>query len=77
MNARRAAWTEARGPIPKGWVIHNLNGNLDDNRLENLAAIPRKTGNISEVVAPYRERIRILELELRKEKLKDGHSTRG
>ena len=65
MNARRAAWTEARGPIPKGWVIHNLNGDMDDNRLENLAAVPRKTGNISEVVAPYRARIRKLELQLR------------
>ena len=65
MNARRAAWTEARGPIPKGWVVHNLNGNMADNRLENLAAVPRKTGNISQVVAPYRERIRKLELQLR------------
>ena len=65
MNARRAAWTEARGPIPKGWVVHNLNGNMADNRLENLAAVPRKTGNISEVVAPYRERLRKLELQLR------------
>ena len=65
MNARRAAGTEARGPIPKVWVVHNLNGNMADNRLENLAAIPRKTGNISEVVAPYRERIKKLELQLR------------
>jgi hypothetical protein len=68
MNARRAAWTEARGPIPKGWVVHNLNGNMADNRLENLAAVPRKTGNISQVVAPYRERIRKLELQLREDK---------
>ena len=67
MNARRAAWTEARGPIPKGWVVHNLNGNMADNRLENLAAVPRKTGNISEVVAPYRERIKQLELQLQGE----------
>ena len=67
MNARRAAWTEARGPIPKGSVVHNLNGNMADNRLEILAAIPRKTGNISEVVAPYRERIKKLELELQRE----------
>ena len=68
MNARRAAWSEKHGPIPKGWVVHNLNGNMADNRLENLAAVPRKTGNISEVVAPYRERIRKLELQLREDK---------
>ena len=68
MNARREAWSERHGPIPKGWVVHNLNGNPSDNRLENLAAIPRKTGNISQAIAPYRERIRILELKLNEEK---------
>ena len=64
MNLRRMAWTNERGPIPKGWIIHNMNGDMGDNRLENLACIPRKTGNISEVVAPYRQRIRKLELQL-------------
>ena len=64
MNARREAWTARHGPIPKGWVVHNMNGDMRDNRLENLACIPRKTGNISKVVAPYRERIRKLELQL-------------
>jgi hypothetical protein len=42
-----------------------MNGNMGDNRLENLACIPRKTENISQVVAPYRARIRKLELQLR------------
>ena len=69
MNARRLVWTENRGPIPKGWIVHNMNGNMGDNRLENLACIPRKTGNISNVVAPYRERIKILELQLREENI--------
>ncbi len=67
MNARRTAWTQRRGPIPKGWIVHNMNGNMEDNRLDNLACIPRKTDNISEVVAPYRERIKKLELELQRE----------
>ena len=67
MNARREAWTQQRGLIPKGWIVHNMNGDMEDNRLENLACIPRKTGNISEVVAPYRERIKKLELELQRE----------
>jgi len=44
-----------------------MNGNMEDNRLDNLACIPRKTDNISEVVAPYRERIKKLELELQRE----------
>ena len=69
MNVRRSVWIENRGPIPKGWIVHNMNGNMGDNRLENLACIPRKTENISNVVAPYRERIKILELQLRKENI--------
>jgi len=67
MNARREAWTARHGPIPKGWIVHNMNGDMEDNRLENLACIPRKTGNISKVVAPYRERIKKLELQFRRE----------
>jgi hypothetical protein len=42
-----------------------MNGDMRDVRLENLAAIPRKTGNITEVIAPYKKRIRHLERELR------------
>ena len=68
MNARRTAWSQRHGPIPKGWVVHNMNGDMGDNRLENLACIPRKTGNISEVIAPYRKRIRKLELQLQEDK---------
>ena len=67
MNARREAWTQQRGLITKGWIVHNMNGDMEDNRLENLACIPRKTGNISEVIAPYRERIKQLELQLQGE----------
>jgi len=63
MNLRRTVWSEARGPIPKGWVIHNLNGQPGDVRLENLAAVTRD--NIFLAVAPYRERIRNLELQLK------------
>ena len=67
MNLRRMAWTNERGPIPKCLSFFNMNGDMEDNRLENLAWIPRKTGNILEVVAPYRERIKKLELQLQRE----------
>ena len=63
MNVRRTIWSEAHGPIPKGWVVHNLNGQPADVGLENLAAVPRDS--IFLAVAPYRERIRNLELKLK------------
>ena len=70
MNARREAWQEAHGPIPKGWVVHNLNGNTGDNRIENLAAVPRYPEHMGQITAPYRERIRKLERELKLSKEK-------
>jgi hypothetical protein len=66
MNKKREMWQEAHGPIPKGWLIHSLNGDKGDVRLENLAAVPRYPLHQGQVTAPYVERIRKLELELLK-----------
>jgi len=60
MLEHRRIWAEQHGPIPKGWVVHHLNGNKGDNRLENLAALPREAP-AHKIVPPYRERIRKLE----------------
>lgn len=61
MNERRRVWQEAHGLIPKGWLIHSLNGNKQDTHLENLAAVPRYPDHLGQVTAPYVNRIRKLE----------------
>ena len=58
-------WEEANGrPLPKGWVIHHLNGIKDDNQIENLMAMPRNSHNPDFLTKPYQERIQELELKL-------------
>ena len=32
----RVIWEKHNGPIPKGMLIHHINGNKKDNRIENL-----------------------------------------
>lgn len=35
----RLVWERAYGKIPKGYIIHHINGNSKDNRLENLLCL--------------------------------------
>ena len=67
MNERRVVWQERHGPIPKGWLIHSLNGNKGDIHIENLAAIPRYPAHQGQITSPYVARIKDLE-KLLKEK---------
>jgi len=60
----RVIWEKEHGVIPKGWVIHHLNGIRDDNRIENLCAMSRKRHSPSEIIKPHQERIRQLELAI-------------
>ncbi len=65
MNIQREVWQEAHGEIPKGWLVHALNGKKRDVRLVNLAAVPRYPVHLGEITAPYILRIRNLEKELK------------
>ena len=70
MNERRAVWQEQHGQIPKGWLIHSLNGNKGDVRIENLACIPRYPEHQGQITAPYVVRINNLERLLKESKEK-------
>lgn len=70
MNEKREKWQGQHGLIPKGWLVHSLNGSKGDVRVENLAAIPRNPDHLGQVTAPYVERIRNLERELKLSKEK-------
>ena len=63
MNSRREIWTKKHGEIPKGWISINLNGQPADNRLENIAVIPRSM-HLKLIVSPFIVRIIQLEREL-------------
>lgn len=43
VRQHRHTWEQAHGPIPAGYVVHHLNGVRHDNRLENLAMMPKGT----------------------------------
>ena len=68
MKESREKWQEAHGPIPKGHLIHHLNGDTRDNRLENLAAVARYPAHLGQVTAPYVYRIKVLERLLKQHK---------
>lgn len=57
-------WEDTFGKrLPKGWHVHHLNGVTDDNRPENLQAMPQ--GAHIGWARPYKARIQQLEAELK------------
>lgn len=61
----RYVWEQAHSnKLPKGWVIHHLNGLKGDNRPENLFAMSRREHNSHLVELALQDRIRQLERQL-------------
>lgn len=55
-------WEKAHNmKLPKGWVIHHFNGIKDDNRSQNLTAMPRKKHHNQMFILELQNRIRKLE----------------
>jgi len=55
-------WEQANGEsLPKDWVVHHLNGVRNDNRIENLFALPYRKHHNGLVNKALQQRIRELE----------------
>ena len=59
----RLVYEAEHGPIPKGQLVHHLNGIKDDNRPENLVAMDRSEHHKNHH-EPWERRIRDLEEQL-------------
>jgi len=63
----RYVYEKRVGPIPPKYIVHHMNGLKGDNRIENLVAIARRSHNGKEHIYLLQERIRELEILLRRE----------
>lgn len=65
VSEHRLIWEQYyKQKLPKGWVIHHLNGIKEDNRIENLFALPQKEH--SKILKILQDKIACLEKELKR-----------
>ncbi len=63
----RYVWEKHHGKLPKNWLVHHLNGVRNDNRIENLQAMPKERHNSMLQFEPYKKRILELENKLKED----------
>lgn len=61
----RFVWEQTHGLIPRGWIVHHINGIKDDNRLENLIALSRNKHSTQVLQDTLRLRVLSLEEEVK------------
>ena len=64
-----AVWEDANGELPKGYIIHHLNGIKHDNRLSNLMAVQRGQHHFALYLQSLQKHIRDLEAQLAQQTL--------
>jgi len=65
VNEHILVWEGCHGrPLPRGWHVHHLNGVKDDNRPENLEAMPAR--DHLRYLATQQKHVRKLEAEIRR-----------
>ena len=64
-------WEKHHNPLPDGWHIHHINGIKNDNRIENLQAMPGREH--VRYIAMQSDKIQQLEEEIRslQQRIKD------
>lgn len=59
-------WEETNGrELPEGWVVHHINGNKKDNRIENLTAMPFGQHHSGLITKDLQKRVESLELTIK------------